>query len=357
VSDGIDVRCLQPTDEDAYERFVEAQAASLIYASLAFREFLRRVTNGADRYLVAFEHNDIVGVLPAFLQPDRGHGAVLNSLPFFGSIGGVLAARERDDVATALLDGFDRVAADAGCISRTIITSPLDRDEERYERRRWTFREGRNCQITALPEPGAGLDERLLAAFEDPRPRNIRRAVKSGVTVSERWDDDALRFLAGVHAENIGALGGIVKPLDVFLAVAACFDRSQYSVFVASRDGEDVAALLTFFFNGTVEYFTPATVHDERINQPLSLVIFEAMKSAAERGCRRWNWGGTWATQTTLYDFKRRWGAVDHPYWYLTTVDHGVLDRTREDILAAHPYYYVCPFDALHTTAPRQVTS
>lgn len=357
MSQGIDVRCLQPSDEGAYRRFVDSQPASLIYASLGFRDFLRRVTNGEDRYLVAFDRSDIVGVLPAFLQPDRGHGAVLNSLPFFGSIGGVLAARGRDDVAAALLGGFDRVADEADCISRTLITSPLDSDVRWYERRHCTFREARNCQITALPEQGDALDERLLATFDDPRPRNVRRAAKSGVTVAERWDEEALRFLASVHAENISSLGGIVKPLEVFLAVAECFDKSQYSVFVASRDGREVAALLTFFFNGTVEYFTPATVHDERSNQPLSLVIFEAMKRAAERGFRRWNWGGTWATQTTLYDFKKRWGAVDHPYWYFTTVDDAVLARTREDILAAHPYYYVCPFDALHTAAPRQVPS
>jgi hypothetical protein len=357
VSQGIDVRCLQPPDEGAYEHFVETQPASLIYASLAFRKFVKRVTDGEDRYLVAFERDEVVGVLPTVLQPDRGRGAVLNSLPFFGSIGGVLAAHGRDDVAEVLLDGFDRLAADAACISRTIITSPLEPSTRWYERRSHTFREARNCQITPLPETGANLGERLLESFEDPRPRNIRRAVKSGVTVAERWDDDALRFLARVHAENIGALGGIVKPAGVFLAVPECFDRSQYSVFVASRDGREVAALLTFFFNGTVEYFTPATVHDERINQPLSLVIFEAMKRASERGFRRWNWGGTWATQATLYEFKKRWGAVDHPYWYFTGVHESVLDCTREDILAAHPYYYVCPFSALRNSAVRQVTS
>jgi hypothetical protein len=356
VTATVDVRRLARNDEDAYERFVSAQPSSLIYASLAFRNFLRAITGAEDRYLVAVEDGVIVGVLPAFIQPDRGHGAVLNSLPFFGSVGGVLAAPGRDDVATALLDGFDRLAADAACISRTIITSPLEPDTRWYERR-YMFRDARNCQITPLPEAGVDLDERLLACFDDPRPRNIRRAVKSGVTVTERWDDDALRFLAQVHAENIGALGGIVKPVDVFLAVPSCFDRSQYSVFVASRDGREVAALLVFFFNSTVEYYTPATLHDERTNQPLALVILEAMKRASLRGFRRWNWGGTWATQTTLYEFKKRWGAVDHPYWYFTTVHESVLDCTREDILAAHPYLYVCPFAALRSAASRQVTS
>jgi len=335
----------------AYERFVSAQPATTLYASAAYRTFLRAVTAEDDRYLVATEDGRIVGVLPAFLQRDHGRGAVLNSLPFFGSIGGVIADPARRDVAQALIDAFTRMADEAGCISRTIITSPLDADVSLYEQRPHTFRDRRAGQITPLPEDGDDLDGRLLAVFEDPRPRNIRKAVKSGVTVSERWDEDALRFVARVHADNIQALGGIVKPLEVFLAVPRCFDRSQYSVFVATRDGRDVAALLAFFYNGTVEYFTPAMLHDERPYQPSSLIVFEAMQAAVRRGCRRWNWGGTWTSQVSLYDFKKRWGAVEHPYFYFTTVADGVLDRTREDILSAHPYFYVCPFDQLRRPA------
>jgi hypothetical protein len=356
VSAIVDVRCLEAADEGAYDEFVGAHPSALVYATLGYRAFLRRVTGETDRYLAAFENGRIVGVLPAFLQRDRGRGAVLNSLPFFGSIGGVLADRGRPDVAAALLDAFDRLADEARCISRTVVTSPLDPDVGPYDRRPHTFRDPRNCQITPLPDAGADVDDRLLALFDDPRPRNIRKAVKNGVTVAERWDEDALRFLARVHADNIGALGGIVKPVDVFLAVPDCFDRSQWSMFVASRDGRDVAALLAFFSGGTVEYFTPAALHDERPNQPLSLIVFEAMKRAVRTGFRRWNWGGTWASQTTLYDFKKKWGAADYPYFYFTTVRDDVLDRTREDLLAAHPYFYVCPFDALRTTG-RQVPS
>ena len=357
MSANVEIQRLDAAREEAYERFVSAQPASLLYASLAFRNFLRRVTREDDRYLLAVERGEVVGVLPGFLQRDRGRGAVLNSLPFFGSIGGVVADPARADVAVALLDAFDRMADEARCISRTVITSPLAVDVSVHDRRPHTFRDARTCQITPLPEDGADLGDRLLSAFDDPRPRNIRKAIKSGVTVVERWDDEAIRFVAGVHADNIGALGGISKPLDVFLAVPDCFSRDQYSVFVASRDGREVAALLAFFYNGTVEYFTPAVLHDERPNQPLSLIIFEAMQRASRSGFRRWNWGGTWASQTTLYDFKKKWGACDHRYFYFTTADEAVLDRTREDILAAHPYFYVCPFDALRSTQDRQVTS
>ena len=347
----MNISLLTPEREASYERFVSARPLATLYASAAYRRFLRAVTGEDDRYLIATESGDIVGVLPAFLQRDHGRGAVLNSLPFFGSIGGVLVDQARRDVADALLDAFSRMADEEDCISRTIITSPLDGDVALHEGRPHTFRDRRTGQITPLPADGDDLGERLLAAFEDPRPRNIRKAIKSGVTVTERWDEDALRLVARLHADNINALGGIVKPLEVFLAVPRCFDRAQYSVFVAARDGRDVAALLAFFYNGTVEYFTPAVVHDERPNQPLSLIVFDAMQRAVKRGFQRWNWGGTWTSQESLYDFKKRWGAVDCPYFYFTTVADSVLDRTREDILASHPNFYVCPFDQLRQPA------
>ena len=342
----LDVSC-----EETYERFVSTHPVSTLYASLAYRRFLGRVTGERDCYLIATEGDAIVGVLPAFLQRDRGRGAVLNSLPFFGSIGGVLADPGRDDVAAALLEAFARTADTERCISRTVITSPFDASVAMYEAQPHTFRDERTGQVTALPADGADLESRLLALFEDPRPRNIRKAARGGVMVHERWDDEALRFVARVHADNISALGGIVKPLEVFLAVPQCFDRSQYSVFVAERDGRPVAALLAFFYNGIVEYFTPAVLHEERSNQPLSLIVFEAMQRAVRRGFTWWNWGGTWASQESLYAFKKRWGAADHPYFYYTTVADAVLDRTREDILSSHPNFYVCPFDQLRRPA------
>lgn len=347
----MNVALLDDSQTAAYERFVSSQPASTIYASSAYRDFLRSVTHESDRYLVASEDGEIVGVLPAFLQRDRGRGAVMNSLPFFGSLGGVLAANRRREVANALLDAFTRLADEERCISRTIITSPLDPDVSAYEEWPYTFRDERTAQMTPLPAAGSDLDARLLSAFENPRPRNIRKATKSGVTVVERWDEDALRFLARLHVENISALGGLTKPLDVFLAVPRCFSREQYSVFVASRAGRDVAALLVLCYNGIVEYFTPAVLHDERTYQPMSLIVFDAMRTAIGRGFRVWNWGGTWATQVSLYEFKKRWGALDHPYVYFTTVVEGVIQRTREDILSAHPYFFVCPFDRLRQPA------
>ena len=82
-------------------------------------------------------------------------------------------------------------------------------------------------------------------------------------------------------------------------------------------------------------------------------VIFEAMQDAARRGCRNWNWGGTWLSQGGVYDFKSRWGARDVPYHYYVRLHArgAALARlSREELLAEYPYFYVLPFSALEST-------
>jgi hypothetical protein len=97
-----------------------------------------------------------------------------------------------------------------------------------------------------------------------------------------------------------------------------------------------------------VEYFTPATDVGYRGLQPMSLLVFTAMQDAVRRGCRWWNWGGTWVTQDGVYRFKKRWGTVDRRYFYHTTVfDKGILRCSPEQLLEAYPYFYVVPFTQL----------
>ena len=109
-----------------------------------------------------------------------------------------------------------------------------------------------------------------------------------------------------------------------------------------------VAGLLVFYFNRTVEYFTPAVHADHRSTQALPLTVFTAMTDAARRGFRWWNWGGTWESQTGVYRFKRKWGAEDRHYYYHTQLNNtDFLRCTPSEILDAYPNFFVLPFSAL----------
>ena len=100
-----------------------------------------------------------------------------------------------------------------------------------------------------------------------------------------------------------------------------------------------------FYFNKTVEYFTPADFIRHRRTQALALVIYEAMKDAMKKGYKNWNWGGTWLSQDGVYDFKKRWGTTEHPYFYYTQIfNQGNYFSKKSFLTSDYRGLYVVPF-------------
>ena len=82
----------------------------------------------------------------------------------------------------------------------------------------------------------------------------------------------------------------------------------------------------------------------------MSLLVYSAMQDAVARGCTRWNWGGTWASQTGVHRFKSRFGARDLPYHYFTRVfEPDLLRMTRSELEREYRFFYVLPFHELVT--------
>jgi hypothetical protein len=179
----------------------------------------------------------------------------------------------------------------------------------------------------------------------------IRKGEKSGIEWNISDDRKDLDFLIDTHRENVGKLGGIYKDKNFFEIVIDNFlPGKEYKLFVAYLDGRPIAALLLFYFNKTVEYFTPVIKEEYRSLQPLSKLIYEGMKDALKDGYKHWNWGGTWKAQEGVYRFKKRWGTSDYPYFYYTKIyDKGLLDLSKEELLSEYPHFFVLPFDKLNS--------
>jgi hypothetical protein len=178
----------------------------------------------------------------------------------------------------------------------------------------------------------------------------VRKGLKA--ECAWRWSREAadLRALYALHAENMRAMGATPKPPAFFERIPAVVSPDRYRVYLAEGEGGLWAGLLLFYFNATVEYFTPAVRVGRRSTQALSGLIFRAMKDAVAEGYSRWNWGGTWGTQDSLYHFKSRWGAADMPYQYFVCLHRGMgplRDIGKERLLADYRFFYVVPFSAL----------
>lgn len=319
--------------EAAVADFVSAHAEGLIYYSPAFRRYLLAVAGGECRSQVAFEQGRVVGVLPVLIKPGP-FGPVLNSLPFFGSNGGVLASSAAAEAA--LRAEYHRLASDvavATWIAHPFMDTPAPRHDLTDER---------IAQWTTLSASDA-----VPAGVESSARRNIQKAQSSGVTVRE--SAGALRFLEATHRANMAAIGGRAKPAEFFSELSASMTCGRdWRLYVAERDREPVAALLTFEAARTVEYVMPVVVEAARPLQPTALILATAMADAAKRGFTRWNWGGTWLTQEGVYRFKKKWGAVERRYRYFITLNDASLRRRSAAALsAAYPWYFTLPYDQL----------
>ncbi|BBD62244.1 hypothetical protein NIES2109_50830 [Nostoc sp. HK-01] len=358
----IEVELLTPNKEYTYEDLLHSCSSSLLYSSIKYRNFLQRIlVNSQDYYLLAYDSGCLVGALPSFIKRNSTYGNVLNSLPFYGSNGGVIIspqAANPEKVKQALIESFHTLAVQESVVVSTLISNPLESDVNFYESYSlYTLRDERIGQLVNLPTDISNhekIADSLMNLFHQKTRNCVRKAQKSEITIYHSDSLTALQALVDLHEDNISAIGGISKPFSVFKAIRETFVYDQdYRIYLAEKDGQIIAGLLIFFYNRTAEYYTPATLASHRIYQPMSLIIYEAMLEAAKRGCLYWNWGGTWLTQTGVYNFKSRWGTQDKKYfYYIKEYDNSnsLRQLTSKQILAEYSYFYVLPFNLLKNT-------
>lgn len=337
--------------EESYMNFVMNKKESLMYYSLQFRNFLTDLLGDESEYLIAVVDNQVVGCLPIFYRNGVQNGIVANSLPYYGGHGGPIA--DNEEIMAALLKEYVKVITEKGCVASTVIGSPLEDFDQLYKEIVIPdYIDERIELMTYFPYGTERSNEdALMSKFHHMERRCIRKAIKNNVVVEVDNTTEAMEFLFKVHTENMLAIDGIPKIRECFDLIQKHFKAGEdYDVFIAKKDGERIAALLLFYFNGTVEYYTPAIIEEYRTIQPLTLIIYIAMQNAMKKGFEKWNWGGTGLTQNSLYSFKSKWGTTETRYFYYTKIwNDSVLKIDRKELMEVYSNYYVYPFNQVST--------
>ena len=338
----VEVVRLTAEREPAYAAFVAAAPDALISYTLAYRDLLAELLGCAPRYAVALRDGVVAGVMP-LMRADGAWGAVLNSLPYFGSNGGPLA--HDAEAAQALGDWYAGQARAEGVLAGTVVANPLT-EEVGAVALGGDLEDVRIGHITPLA--GAGdARERIAAAIDGSARRNVAKALRCGTVVT--IDNDGFDQLESLHRRSMEAIGAQVKAPAFFAAVARHFRAGvDFDIYFAHIGDEAVAALLIFYCGATVDYYVPAVSPEHRGEQPMAAILLQAMTDAAQRGLAHWNWGGSWPSHESLQRFKAKWGGVPREYRYATTLnDRDVLSARPEELLAAYPGFFVVPFSHL----------
>ncbi len=353
-SEAVHVRCLETAaDHNAYQAFLDTCPAATLYHGLPYKDLLMACVEAQVDYALAWRNSQVVGALPTMTRAGPC-GQVINSLPFFGSHGDIIAT---DPVAVPVLEAWFRSKLDEpGVATATVISNSFKLSNIVHaQKNRWAgaaLQDQRIGQWTLLDTdtPDMPFASTLFSKIHSSARRNIRKAEREGVQVSV--ENNAIGFLETCHLENMVAINGKSKPVAFFDALRDVLRPDKdYRIYVARHNGMPIAALLVFFFKQFADYIMPVTLSSARPLEPMSVILLQAMCDAQKEGRRLWNWGGTWLTQTGVYRFKKKWGAIEAPYAYHVYIqDKRILEQSAESLTADYPYFYVVPFSALITT-------
>lgn len=324
------------------DSFLKNSPEGFFYHSSKHMAFIDDLLSCKNISIVVKGENGIEGFLP-LMALKTTEGTVINSLPYYGSYGGVIATTHA--VKQRLLEEYSTIIANPDVLVSTIVQSPFSSVDTPLYKDFSGFNDSRIGQITPI-EAIKTMDD-LMAVVEASTRRNIRKALKEDIVVS--IDNESIPFLNQVHQDNMLAMNGNAKTDQFFETFPKYFTAGvDYNIYVAKQKNIPIAALLVFYFGRTVEYYTPVTIAEARNLQPMAAILAEAIVESSCKGYQYWNWGGTWHTQDGVYKFKKKWGAIDYPYAYHTIIkNHDVLKYTKEELLANFNGFYTVPFSAL----------
>lgn len=329
-----------------------------LYFTSWFLDFTVEVSNSE----VAHQYLDEQGgshraMLPMATKFHPEVGRVANSMPWYGSLGGVaLATGEPDSTRAELLQQVKSWQRENDVTYAAVNLTP---DEMPFiqiykDVLKPDVVHRRRAQVTRLPRISRDIKEDLMAVLH-PKARNaVRKGLSQGLTIERTDSAEAWQALARIHGENLTKLGGRPKPLETFHLLRKYAPAHALSLTQARLGEAIVASLLLLRVGRTIEYLTPAVDVNYRSSQALSALIWTEMLQGAREGIRRWNWGGTGWNQSSLHRFKERMGGITHNYATLVMCSEvGILSlpSISGGLPSGLQDYFLFPFPAMSPVA------
>lgn len=206
------------------------------------------------------------------------------------------------------------------------------------------LRTGANAVMAARPDFVAGdLYVRWLAPLsagpdavwkkvKKPVQRQVEKAQRSSVAVRFGTSREDMALYHRLHVRTRTRKHGMpAQPSRYFQKLWDSFGASgNVQVLFAEYEGQTIAGIVVLAAGGVARYAYGAS--DERFLQlaPNNLLMWTAMKWASERGYETFDFGRTARDNAGLMQFKRGWGATEHPIPYYYSPQMAGLASTSE---------------------------
>lgn len=327
---------------------------TLVYYTPRFLKFLNSLMPKIklEYYCLQNSKGEIIALMPVASKNILELGTIINSLPFFGSHGGIIYLNSEIDkleIQHILIKALLEEIKNENVLSVTLVENPFEPLDKQlmqslgFEIIDTRLGQFKNIGLQSFKED---LDVDLLMSFHTKTRNVVRKGLSFKPAFSEQNDFETICWIQSVHEKSISKLNGKFKSIDVFNHLLKTFPSPEYSrVFVCKKNGKNIAGLLVLLYDSTVEYFTPVIEEDYKDTQLLSALIYEAMKTLSREGFSTWNWGGTWISQEGVYRFKDRFGSYTKPYRYFSKIENKrIKEINREELTSQFNFFYSYKF-------------
>ena len=327
-----------------YGEFLSNNKHSTFYHSVNHLNFLKSQINSPLFFITSHEQNELVDVLPFFMKTTK-FGKVINSLPFFGSYGGLVSS---SNTSKKILEVFNEFNNENDVLSSVIVSNPFSNISIEYDKYfDHTYVDHRLIQCIKFENFSKDL---LWNSFEQRVRRSIRKCINLNVAIEKlNLSYDVVNDFYSMHKSEIESKNGKVKPIDFFRNVKNNFEiHKDYDVFCAKLENKPISYLLVFYFNQFTEYYMPAYDPEQKNTQSTSLLIWESLQTSINKKMCYYNFGGTWPNQPELYRFKRGWNTTDFLYNYYIFCDvERIKNIDKSNLMKEFSNFYVVPYDQI----------
>jgi len=339
----LNAEIIKNIDYVEYENFIKNNFSSF-YHSKSHILFLKDLLKIEPNFIQVKEKDEIIGLMPFFIKKSK-HGLVINSLPFFGSYGGIVS---KNDCTKLILNELNNFNLENDILSSVIISNPFLQNESMYEDHySYTFKDQRLIQYLDLKNKS---ENDLWNSLEQRVRRAVRKSQKLNITVTNpELSDEVIDEFYNMHITEMQSKGGKNKPKEFFQKIKENFIiHRDYEIFCAQYNEENISYLLVFYHNNFAEYYMPAYTSESKNTQSTSLLIWSSIKSSIQQKVDFYNFGGTWKNQSELYRFKRGWNAIDFNYNYYINCDLKKIKEIGIDELSKnYEFFYIVPFNKI----------
>ena len=163
-----------------------------------------------------------------------------------------------------------------------------------------------------------GGDEAIFARFDSSTRRSIRKAEKSGVTVTMSGEIDAVKIFYSLHCKTRRKHGLPPQPFIFFSNICHhILSRGLGMVVVASWQNQPIAASVYFRMGARAIYKFGASDETHQELRGTNIVMWEAIKHLAHNGVTTLDFGRTSMGNEGLRRFKTNWGTHEYKIEYV----------------------------------------